>query len=80
MANLSSRDQVAHDAIAANIIHQAVIGPEPANHPEIQAFLSGFRLPCRNGFDFTKVCYEICCQTAHVIDQRTVCEIMGGRL
>jgi len=26
-----------------------------ADHPELQVFLKGFRLPCRNGFNLPKV-------------------------
>lgn len=37
------------------MLYRAIVGPEPGNHPEIQAFIRGFRLPCPNGFDFIKV-------------------------
>jgi hypothetical protein len=54
---LHDRDQQAHDALAADMLYRSVIGAEPPSHPELQAFLKGFRLPCRNGFNFPKVGY-----------------------
>ena len=39
------------------MIYHAIIGTEPAAHPEIQSFLKGFLMPCRNGFTFAEVWY-----------------------
>jgi len=54
---LCDHDQVSHDALAAELLYHAVVGSEPHAHPEIAVFLSGFRLPCRNGFNFYEVCH-----------------------
>ncbi|KAI0354352.1 hypothetical protein OH77DRAFT_1548247 [Trametes cingulata] len=55
IACMSDRDERSHKAIAAEMLHVSVIGPEPPEHPELQAFLAGFRLPCRNGFRFCEI-------------------------
>ena len=49
--------QEGHTAMAAVMLHFGALGPEQfgANR-ELQAFVSGFRLSCRNGFTFPKVC------------------------
>jgi hypothetical protein len=57
VACLHDRDQASHDALGVEMLHQGIIGTEPSSHPEIEAFKNGFRLPCRNGFDFFDVCY-----------------------
>ena len=43
------------NALAGDMIYRSIIGPAPAEQSEIPAFLSGFQLPCRNGFDFCMV-------------------------
>ncbi|KAJ7732310.1 hypothetical protein B0H16DRAFT_1273684, partial [Mycena metata] len=40
-----------HLALAVTMLFKAVLGPNSFNHPEIQAFVRGFRLDCRNGFN-----------------------------
>ena len=62
----------AHDALAANVLYRAVVGAEPFNHPELQAFLKGFRLPCRNGFNFPKSLSLAHHNFMHSTDCRTV--------
>ncbi|CAA7258598.1 unnamed protein product [Cyclocybe aegerita] len=52
---LSHRDDAAHQALAAEMLHRAVIGPEGVSHPEFQAFLKGFKLHCVAGFEFPKI-------------------------
>jgi hypothetical protein len=52
---LLGRDEVSHKALASEMLYRAIIGPESYNHPEWQAFISGFKLPCRNGFNFLDV-------------------------
>ncbi len=37
-------------------LYRSIIGTEPPNHPELQAFRKGFQLPCSNGFTFFEVC------------------------
>ncbi|KAJ3496500.1 hypothetical protein NLJ89_g10477 [Agrocybe chaxingu] len=56
---LQHRDDASHHALAAEMLHKAVIGPEFITHPEFQAFLKGFRLYCANGFTFTKIKSEM---------------------
>ncbi|KAK7439179.1 hypothetical protein VKT23_017669 [Stygiomarasmius scandens] len=61
VATLKDRTGPFHESIAALILYQATIGLEPPMHPEIQAFIRGFRLQCRGAtemFDFAKA---ICC-------------------
>jgi len=61
VACLRDRDQASHDALAVEMLHRGVIGAQPSSHPEIEAFKDGFRLPCRNGFDFCDVsCFFFC--------------------
>ncbi|KAJ3503361.1 hypothetical protein NLJ89_g8472 [Agrocybe chaxingu] len=52
---LTHRDDAGHQALAAEMLHRAVIGPQSVAHPEFQAFLKGFGLQCLNGFKFTKI-------------------------
>jgi hypothetical protein len=52
------RDEASHNSLAAEMLYRPIIGNEPPQHPEIQAFLDGFRLPCPNGFDFIHVCVQ----------------------
>lgn len=37
------------------MLYRAIVGPAQTDHPDIQAFLRGFQLPCRNGYRFTDV-------------------------
>jgi hypothetical protein len=37
------------------MLYRAIVGPALPDHPDIQAFLRGFQLPCYNGFRFTDV-------------------------
>ncbi|KAJ3511111.1 hypothetical protein NLJ89_g4285 [Agrocybe chaxingu] len=55
IATLQERDYSDHQALATEMLHRAIVGPEPSDHPEIQAFLAGFKMPCSNGFVFTDV-------------------------
>lgn len=52
---LRGRNQASHDAWAAELLHRAIVGSEPAAHPELAAFRRGFQLRCRNGFNFCEV-------------------------
>ncbi|KAJ6450648.1 hypothetical protein C8R45DRAFT_1113986 [Mycena sanguinolenta] len=55
IASIESRDLAQHNALARDILYTALIGPQPATHDELAAFLAGLRLPCLNGFTFTEV-------------------------
>lgn len=37
------------------MLYRAIVGPAQPDHPDIQAFLRGFQLPCHNGYCFTDV-------------------------
>lgn len=37
------------------MLYRAIVGPAQPDHPDIQAFLRGFQLPCHNGYRFTDV-------------------------
>lgn len=50
--------------MAVNMLYQCIVGPESFKHPEIQAFILGFQLPCVNGFSFIKVCILHRCDVA----------------
>ncbi|TBU51959.1 hypothetical protein BD310DRAFT_833200 [Dichomitus squalens] len=58
IACVAVRDEQSHRALAAEMLYKATIGSAPPEHPEIQAFISGFRLSCRNGFSFYHVSLE----------------------
>ncbi|KAJ7178259.1 hypothetical protein C8R46DRAFT_1346449 [Mycena filopes] len=45
------RDLATHLALAVTMLFRAVLGPNSFNHPELQRFIRGFRLDCRNGFN-----------------------------
>ena len=49
------RDNASHNALGAEMLYRGVIGSEPLDHPELQAFKRGFMLSCRNGFNLSKV-------------------------
>lgn len=55
LTNSEYRDEIGHQAMAAEMLYRATIGPESFRHPEFQAFIKGFRLPCPNGFNFSEV-------------------------
>ncbi|THU97734.1 hypothetical protein K435DRAFT_857294 [Dendrothele bispora CBS 962.96] len=54
---IGTRDLATHNSTASLMLYRAAIGPEPPLHPELQAFIKGLRLPCKDkpSFDFTKV-------------------------
>ncbi|KAJ3862977.1 hypothetical protein EV359DRAFT_44045 [Lentinula novae-zelandiae] len=39
-----------HNAIAYHMLHNTTIGPAKIDHPYFQAFIKGFRLPCKNHY------------------------------
>jgi len=49
------RDKAHQDIIGVEMLYRAVVGPAQPNHPELQAFFEGFRLPCENGFSTIRV-------------------------
>ncbi|KAF8240018.1 hypothetical protein L208DRAFT_1556606 [Tricholoma matsutake] len=49
---LTFRDKAIHHSLACEMLYRAIVGPVPPDHPDIQSFLHGFYLPCRNGFCF----------------------------
>lgn len=55
ISSLASRDEATHHLLACEMLYRAIVGPAQPEHPDIQAFLRGFQLPCRNGFRFTDV-------------------------
>ncbi|KAF8882082.1 hypothetical protein BD779DRAFT_1473054 [Infundibulicybe gibba] len=55
VALLGDRTPASHKAMAGEMLYRAIVGPsESPSHPEIQSFLAGFDLPCRNGFRLSK--------------------------
>lgn len=52
---MQSRDQVQHDAIAADMLYTAIFGPQPPTHPEYKALFSGMEFYCRSGFTMHEV-------------------------
>ncbi|KAF8157478.1 hypothetical protein K438DRAFT_2074346 [Mycena galopus ATCC 62051] len=52
---LISRDLAQHEALGIDMLYTSVIGPQPPTHTELMEFVTGFRLPCSNGFDFGQV-------------------------
>ena len=55
ISSLASRDEATHHLLACEMLYRAIVGPAQPDHPDIQAFLRGFQLPCRNGYRFTDV-------------------------
>ncbi|KAJ7582356.1 hypothetical protein C8J56DRAFT_1056496 [Mycena floridula] len=49
------RNARSHSRLASEVLYSTIIGSQSVTHPELQAFLEGFRLPCRNGFEFTTI-------------------------
>ncbi|KAJ3926510.1 MAG: hypothetical protein NXY57DRAFT_878114, partial [Lentinula lateritia] len=47
---LTNRTKEMHNAIAHHMLHNATIGPAGIDHPYFQAFIKGFRLPCKNHY------------------------------
>ncbi|KAJ7456993.1 hypothetical protein FB451DRAFT_1142912 [Mycena latifolia] len=45
-----TRDLEAHLLLGVSLLFKATLGNQTFDHPELQAFRAGFRLPCRNGF------------------------------
>lgn len=55
IATIRQQTQESHYALAAELLRNSLIGCHPPQHPEFEAFLRGFALPCRNGFTFLRV-------------------------
>jgi hypothetical protein len=55
ISSLASRDEATHHLLACEMLYRAIVGPAQPDHPDIQAFLRGFQLPCHNGYRFTDV-------------------------
>ena len=55
-AAIQHRDSELHLAFAAFMVYRAIVGTEAPSHSDIRSFLSGFRLPTRNGFSLPIVC------------------------
>ncbi|TDL14092.1 hypothetical protein BD410DRAFT_846356 [Rickenella mellea] len=55
---LRDRDEPSHAAMAAEMLYRTILGLESFRHPEWEAFIFGFKLPCRNGFTFPKFLKE----------------------
>ncbi len=49
------RDQATHDGLFVEMAYRGVIGSEAPSHVDVVAAARGARLPCRNGWTFTKV-------------------------
>ncbi|TFY76208.1 hypothetical protein EWM64_g7804 [Hericium alpestre] len=60
-ASLSERTSESHMALAAELLFKMIMGPQRLSHPEWASFVEGFRLRCRNGFDFTQVRFSYEC-------------------
>ncbi|KAJ7581705.1 hypothetical protein C8J56DRAFT_1056710 [Mycena floridula] len=52
VSSLNNRSVDAHNLLVADVLYHCVIGNQPPLHPEFQAFMKGFRLPTRSGFNF----------------------------
>ncbi|TCD64596.1 hypothetical protein EIP91_003861 [Steccherinum ochraceum] len=48
------RNEAGHQAIAAEMLSRSILGPERFDHPELQAFVTGFKLKTQNDFNFCK--------------------------
>jgi hypothetical protein len=54
-AILRDRNVATHNAMAAEMLHRAILGPAPTSNPEFSAFRKGVLLSCENGFRFSQV-------------------------
>ncbi|KAJ7511954.1 hypothetical protein B0H11DRAFT_2371466 [Mycena galericulata] len=54
MASVETRDEATHNGLLVELLYRAVIGSEPPTHPDVISLSRGFRLPCQNGFTFTR--------------------------
>jgi hypothetical protein len=61
ISSLASRDEATHHLLACEMLYRAIVGPAQPDHSDIQVFLRGFQLPCRNGFRFTDVSVTLSC-------------------
>lgn len=57
-ASLATRDHQSHQAIAALLLYNAIMGPEPPSHPEISCWTRGLRMACTNGFSLAQVIHS----------------------
>ncbi|KAJ7607882.1 hypothetical protein FB45DRAFT_1039954 [Roridomyces roridus] len=51
---IENRDQRMHDALAVEMVYKAVVASQGPRHKDMEWLLRGFRLTCRNGFQFPK--------------------------
>lgn len=56
IVSVESRDQAAHDGLLVEMFYKSIIASEGPSHADVVALARNFRLPCRNGFTFTRVC------------------------
>jgi hypothetical protein len=66
ISSVASRDEATHHLLACEMLYRAIVGPAQTDHPDIQAFLRGFQLPCRNGYRFTDVSVFLLLRTVQV--------------
>ncbi|KAF8166422.1 hypothetical protein K438DRAFT_1775107 [Mycena galopus ATCC 62051] len=55
IASLNSHDLAQHEALGIDMLYTSGIGPQSPTHTELMEFVTGFRLPCSNGFNFGQV-------------------------
>ncbi|KAJ7912831.1 hypothetical protein B0H13DRAFT_1874415 [Mycena leptocephala] len=54
IVSVESRDQEAHDGLLVEMFYKSIIASEGPSHAGVVALAKNFRLPCRNGFTFTR--------------------------
>ncbi|KAJ6467428.1 hypothetical protein C8R45DRAFT_1106169 [Mycena sanguinolenta] len=53
-SSLADRDQATHDGLLVEMFYKSMIASEGPSHTDVIALARNFRLPCRNGFTFTR--------------------------
>ncbi|KAJ7722088.1 hypothetical protein B0H16DRAFT_1789844 [Mycena metata] len=53
------RDQATHNGLFVEMAYRGVIGSEAPSHVDVVAAARGARLPCRNGWTFTKFIHSV---------------------
>ncbi|KAJ7584524.1 hypothetical protein C8J56DRAFT_789594, partial [Mycena floridula] len=47
-----NRTLVTHTRLGTEVLYRSIVGMHPSTHPELQAFMDGFKLTTSNGFEF----------------------------
>ncbi|KAE9393991.1 hypothetical protein BT96DRAFT_998909 [Gymnopus androsaceus JB14] len=58
VSSLTNCSEQFHVSLAWTMLHNAIVGSAPVKHPYFQAFLEGFKLPCKGLFNLLQIAHS----------------------